>query len=91
MLTFDELNDTYRPGFLSWLRDHHVRDTCPACDSPHYALGAYHWYGVQERAMYARICRQCGHVMLFDIVYEMDLALQTQQRPDAVDNLHSDR
>lgn len=67
-----ELNETYRPRFQAWLDAHHVRPTCPACESPDYLLTGrvlvYTFPAYPENwALRYRLCRQCGHVMAFDL------------------------
>jgi len=95
VLHFQELNDIYRPRFLAWLREHGVRETCPACNSPEYALSGYGLVRVlphipSDSLPFARICRQCGHVMLFQAGGD-GLRSEPHERADSVDNLHRDR
>lgn len=67
-----ELNAETRPRFQAWLDAHNVRATCPACESPTYALTSRIFTGVfpgypDNYAVYQRICRDCGHILGFDI------------------------
>lgn len=80
-----ELNDIYKPRFQQWLDEHHVRPTCPACDSPDYLLTMRVIpYAAPELRdiwkFYIRLCRHCGHMMQFDLGDALN-PIQTIQGP----------
>ena len=94
-LDFQELNPETRSRFLAWLRARGVRETCPACTSTDYALSGYGLIRVLSHIPssglpHARICKHCGHVMLFQFG-DAGLPSEADQRPDALDNLQGDR
>jgi len=81
-----ELNAEYKPIFQAWLDEHHVRSTCPACESPAYFLtsrvipfangeldGPWH--------IYIRLCRNCGHMLEFDLPVQITPLSAFTNRP----------
>lgn len=73
-----ELNAETRPRFQAWLDEHHIRPTCLACESPEYLLTSRIFPYVfppypNTYAVYHRICRDCGHIMAFDIREQINI------------------
>lgn len=63
-----KLNPESEALFRAWQAAHNVRETCPLCDSPDYALGARNIAGYGDLwFVHVRTCRNCGHVLLFDV------------------------